>query len=116
MIITFLGGIISLKQLAVFVKAKVRDDQDCNWQPTAPSSAYIDALQLWLFPHLKEIESNNFIWQQDGSPHHWHISVRDTSDITVPNQWIGRKEPLDKACIAWSPYSPDLTEQFWVHK
>ncbi|PRD35226.1 UNVERIFIED_CONTAM: hypothetical protein NCL1_12167 [Trichonephila clavipes] len=30
-IITFLGGINSLKQLAVFLKRKVQDDQGCNW-------------------------------------------------------------------------------------
>ncbi|GFU44617.1 DUF4817 domain-containing protein [Trichonephila clavipes] len=68
MIITFLGDIISLKQLAVFVKGK-----------------------------------------QDGAPPHWHFSVRDWLDITVPNQWIGRKEPPDKICIGWPPRSPDLT-------
>ncbi|GFX18113.1 hypothetical protein TNCV_1577921 [Trichonephila clavipes] len=44
------GGIISLKQLSVFVKAKVWDDQGCNWYPSEPGSAYLDALQLWLFP------------------------------------------------------------------
>ncbi|GFS75048.1 uncharacterized protein TNCV_1396941 [Trichonephila clavipes] len=58
-------------------------------------SAYLDALQLWLFPQLEESEPNNFIWQQDGAPSHWHLSVRDWSNITVPNQWIDRKEPPD---------------------
>ncbi|PRD30745.1 UNVERIFIED_CONTAM: hypothetical protein NCL1_25477 [Trichonephila clavipes] len=63
-------------------------------------SAYLDALQLWLFPQLEKSEPNNFIWQQDGAPHHWHLSVCDWLNVTVPNQWIGRKEPPDKACIA----------------
>ncbi|PRD27901.1 UNVERIFIED_CONTAM: hypothetical protein NCL1_34040 [Trichonephila clavipes] len=62
-------------------------------------SAYLDDLQLWLFPQLKEREPNNFIWQQDVAPLHWHLSVRDWLNFTVPNQWIVRKEPLDKACI-----------------
>ncbi|GFV53799.1 uncharacterized protein TNCV_1592221 [Trichonephila clavipes] len=101
--------IISLKQLAVFVKEKVRDDQGCNWYPTVIGSAYLDALQLWLFPQSEESEPNNFIWQQDGAPPHWHLSVREWLNMTVPNQWIGRKEPPDKACIAWLPRSPDLT-------
>ncbi|GFV44544.1 hypothetical protein TNCV_3287261 [Trichonephila clavipes] len=35
-------------------------------------------------------------------------SVRDWLNITVPNQWIGREEPPDKACIAWPPHPPDL--------
>ncbi|GFU06185.1 uncharacterized protein TNCV_4764961 [Trichonephila clavipes] len=46
---------------------------------------------------------------QDGAPAHWHLSVRDWSNITVPNQWIDRKVPPDKACIAWPPRSADLT-------
>ncbi|GFS88821.1 uncharacterized protein TNCV_1000331 [Trichonephila clavipes] len=71
MIITFLGDIISLKQLSVFVKAKVRDDRGCNW------FSYLDVLQLWLFPHFEENEPNNFIWQQDDAPYHWHLLVRD---------------------------------------
>ncbi|PRD25609.1 UNVERIFIED_CONTAM: Fatty acid hydroxylase domain-containing protein 2 [Trichonephila clavipes] len=64
-------------------------------------SAYLDALQLWLFPQLEESEPNNFIWQQDGAPPLWHLTVRDWINIIVPNFWIGRKEPPDKACIAW---------------
>ncbi|GFT55919.1 putative transposase [Trichonephila clavipes] len=52
MIITFLSSIISLKQLSVFVKAKVWDDQDCNWLPSVSGSAYLDALELLLFPQL----------------------------------------------------------------
>ncbi|GFX85506.1 uncharacterized protein TNCV_3716781 [Trichonephila clavipes] len=48
-IITFLGSIIGLKQLVT-------------------GSAYLDALQLWLFPQSEESEPNNFNWQQDGSP------------------------------------------------
>ncbi|PRD26125.1 UNVERIFIED_CONTAM: hypothetical protein NCL1_38970 [Trichonephila clavipes] len=46
---------------------------------------------------------NNFIWLQDGAPPHWHLSVRDWLNITVPNQWIGHKEPPDKACIHFHP-------------
>ncbi|GFU62987.1 uncharacterized protein TNCV_29001 [Trichonephila clavipes] len=57
----------------------------------------------------KESEPNNFIWQQDGAPPHWHLSVRDWLIITVPNQWIGRKEPSNKACTTWPPRPPDLT-------
>ncbi|GFU06821.1 uncharacterized protein TNCV_4353731 [Trichonephila clavipes] len=72
-------------------------------------STYLDALQLWLFPQLEESEPNKFIWQQDGAPPHWHLSVHDWLNITVTNQWIGRKEPPDKACIVWHPRSPHPT-------
>ncbi|GFT53687.1 hypothetical protein TNCV_5083531 [Trichonephila clavipes] len=37
------------------------------------------------------------------------ILVCDWLNITVPNQWIGRTETPNKACIAWSPRSSDLT-------
>ncbi|GFV30282.1 uncharacterized protein TNCV_97571 [Trichonephila clavipes] len=63
---TFFGGIISLEQLAVFVKVVTK---------AVTGSAYLDALQLRLFPQLEESEPNNFIWQQDGTPPHWHLSV-----------------------------------------
>ncbi|GFW72114.1 hypothetical protein TNCV_4790011 [Trichonephila clavipes] len=59
--------------------------------------------------------------------YHWgaHILRNSASpdwlNITVLNQWIGRKEPHpDEACIAWPPNSPDLTPwdfYLWgVHK
>ncbi|GFW96145.1 hypothetical protein TNCV_958581 [Trichonephila clavipes] len=41
---TFAGSTISLKQLSVFVKAKVGTTK------AVTGSAYLDALQLWLFP------------------------------------------------------------------
>ncbi|GFW22280.1 DUF4817 domain-containing protein [Trichonephila clavipes] len=37
------------------------------------------------------------------------ILVLDRLNITVANQWIGRKEPPDKACIVWLPRSSDMT-------
>ncbi|GFU32417.1 uncharacterized protein TNCV_4540311 [Trichonephila clavipes] len=72
-------------------------------EPTVTGSAYLDALQLWLLPHLEESEPDNFIWQQDGAQ--WHLSVRDWLNITVPDQWISRKGLHDKACFAWPPRS-----------
>ncbi|GFW17152.1 uncharacterized protein TNCV_2762761 [Trichonephila clavipes] len=93
--IIFLGGIISLKQLAVFVKGKI-----WTGYKAVTGSAYLDALQLWLFPQLEESEPNNFIWQQDGVLLHWHLSARDWLNITVPNQWIGHKEPPDVKLVS----------------
>ncbi|GFW94342.1 uncharacterized protein TNCV_1432771 [Trichonephila clavipes] len=51
-------------------------------------SAYLDALQLW--PQLKVSEPDNFIWQQDGAPPHWHLLMRDWLNITVLEQLICR--------------------------
>ncbi|GFS49090.1 uncharacterized protein TNCV_2409671 [Trichonephila clavipes] len=64
---------------------------------------------LWLFPALGESEPDNFIWQQDGGMPHWHLSVCDWLNVTVPNQWISCKGPHDKACFATPPRSPVLT-------
>ncbi|GFV58335.1 hypothetical protein TNCV_1806081 [Trichonephila clavipes] len=46
-------------------------------EPTVTGSDYLDALQLWLLHQLKEKEPYNFIWEQDGAPPHWHLSVRN---------------------------------------
>ncbi|GFW87553.1 uncharacterized protein TNCV_4485181 [Trichonephila clavipes] len=58
---------------------------------------------------MKESEPDNFIWQQDGAPPHYHPSVRDWLNITVLDQWVSRKGPHDKVCFAWLPRSSDLT-------
>ncbi|GFV52727.1 uncharacterized protein TNCV_2873981 [Trichonephila clavipes] len=78
-------------------------------EPTVAGSAYLDTLQLWLFPQSKESEPDNFIWQEDGAPPHWHLSVRDWLNITVPNQWICRKRLHDKACSSKHILYLDLT-------
>ncbi|GFT75912.1 uncharacterized protein TNCV_2098491 [Trichonephila clavipes] len=98
MVLTFLGSIVSLKQLAA--KGKVRNDRGCN--------CFCLSLSSTTFLNKEESEPNNFIWQQDGIPPHWHLSVCDWLNITVPNQLIGRKEPPDVACITWPTCSPDL--------
>lgn len=77
-------------------------------EKTVTGNSYLDMLQLWLFPQLQE-EPENFIWQQDGAPPHWHISVRNWLNDVVPDRWIGRQGPDDRACFAWPPRSPDLT-------
>ncbi|GFS89572.1 uncharacterized protein TNCV_1810591 [Trichonephila clavipes] len=68
-------------------------------KPTGTGSANLDTLQLWLFL-LEESEPDNFIWQQDGAPPQWHLSVRDWLNITVPGQWIGHKGSRNKARFA----------------
>ncbi|GFW82007.1 hypothetical protein TNCV_771361 [Trichonephila clavipes] len=37
-------------------------------ESTVTGSAYLDALQLWLFPELEESESDIFIWQEEVAP------------------------------------------------
>lgn len=78
-------------------------------EATVTGTSYLDTLQLWLFPQLTQDEPENFIFQQDGAPPHWHNEVRDWLNLTVPDRWIGRKGPNDRACFLWPPRSPDLT-------
>ena len=77
-------------------------------EETVTGVSYLDVLQQWLFPQLYEAEPENFIWQQDGAPPHFHAFVRNWLNNVVPGTWIGRKGPDDRACFAWPPRSPDL--------
>lgn len=78
-------------------------------EATVTGTSYLDTLEQWLFPQMEENEPENFILQQDGAPPHWHHHVRDWLNVTVPDRWIGRHGPNDRACFAWPPRSPDLT-------
>lgn len=75
---------------------------------TVQGPAYLDMLEAWLFPQLKEA-MNGFIFQQDGAPPHWHRDVRNFLNTVLPHRWIGRSGPQDLALHAWPPRSPDLT-------
>lgn len=44
------------------------------------------------------------VFQQDGCPAHWTLTVREHLDNSFPNAWIGRNGP-----IPWPARSPDLT-------
>jgi hypothetical protein len=55
-------------------------------------------------PQLLEDFGQTLIFQQDGAPPHYHRSVNDFLNETVPERWIGRGGPT-----AWPPRSPDLT-------
>ncbi|KAJ4429121.1 hypothetical protein ANN_26122 [Periplaneta americana] len=44
--------------------------------------SYLHMLTVWLFPQLEE-EGNEFLFQQDGAPPHWHLDVRKCSKSTT---------------------------------
>lgn len=44
------------------------------------------------------------IFQHDGYPAHYRITVRQLLNVLFPNRWIGRGGP-----IPWPARSPDLT-------
>ncbi|CAF4895909.1 unnamed protein product [Pieris macdunnoughi] len=49
-------------------------------------------------------ENRRIVFQHDGCPAHWRVTVREHLDNVFPNSWIGRDGP-----IAWPPRLPDLT-------
>jgi hypothetical protein len=72
-------------------------------------------LENWLIPQLNE-DSNDYIFQQDGSPAHYHKDVRGYLNRILPLSWIGRKGKEEDALMQWPPRSPDLTSWdffFW---
>ena len=71
-----------------------------------PGIAYLDMLQNYLFPQLNELQSQDFIWQQDGDPTHCLHHVRDWLNDVFPQRWIGRAGPNDIVYNRWSPWSP----------
>ena len=60
----------------------------------------------WLMPQLNE-DSNDYIFQQDGSPAHYK-DVRGYLNRSLPQRWIGRTGQEDDALMRWPPRSPDL--------
>jgi hypothetical protein len=64
--------------------------------------------QNWLLPQKSE-DSEDFIFQQDGAPPHWHRDVRRFLNESLPQRWIGRVGKEDLALQFWPPRSPDLT-------
>jgi len=58
-------------------------------------------------PKKERRKSNDYIFQQDGSPAHYK-DVRGYLSRNLPQRWIGRKGKVD-ALMRWPPRSPDLT-------
>ena len=58
-------------------------------------------------PQLQNIPT--FIFQQDGSPAHFHCEVRQYLNTLLPGRWIGRASGNDQSLLLWSPRSPDIT-------
>ena len=56
-------------------------------------------------PSIREdFEDEEFYFQQDGAPPHYHSDVRSFLDEVLPNRWIGRR-----GFVEYPPRSPDLT-------
>jgi hypothetical protein len=66
---------------------------------------YLKMLQNLLMPQVAEEE---FIFQQDGAPPHWHMGVLEHLSGNLPGQWTGHASASDVLCT-WPSRSPDLT-------
>lgn len=69
---------------------------------------YLEFLQNDLPELLNEVpvfeEERPIVFQNDGCPAHYRLTVREHLDNAFPNSWIGRTGP-----IPWPARSPDLT-------
>lgn len=69
------------------------------------SQSYQTMLETFFVPQLKSRRIyRKTIFQQDGAPAHWSLSVREFLNQTFPGRWIGRDGP-----IQWAARSPDLS-------
>ena len=66
-------------------------------------------LQNWIIDKLIANEHENFIYQQDGAPPHWKLTVRAYLNNCLSRKWIGRGGGEDNVVLKWPPRSPDLT-------
>ena len=67
------------------------------------ASNYLDILKSYVVPQLDSLQPT-VIFQQDGAPPHWGLTVRKFLNDKFPDLWIGRDGP-----IPWPPRSPDIT-------
>ncbi|KAJ4436651.1 hypothetical protein ANN_16782 [Periplaneta americana] len=52
---------------------------------------------------------DDFIFQQDGAPPHFHNAVRAYLNTEMSDRWIGRAGVRDRCFMTWPPRSPDMT-------
>jgi len=77
-------------------------------EATVTNINYLNMLQLWLMPQLQE-DREDFIFQQDGAPPHFHFDICAHLNANLPGRWIGRASHNDSPLLTWPPQSPDLT-------
>ncbi|GFW14149.1 DUF4817 domain-containing protein [Trichonephila clavipes] len=72
-------------------------------QPHAVRELQRSSAKIYAFPQLQDLQPNA-LFQQNGAPPHWGLTVRESLNNSFPQRWIGRDGP-----ISWPPRSPDLT-------
>lgn len=81
---------------------------------TVTGQVYLNMIQTSVLPAIRALYGNEeFYFQQDGAPPHYHRDVRAYLDDNLPGHWIGRRGPIE-----FPPRSPDLTPldfYLWGH-
>ncbi|KAJ4442050.1 hypothetical protein ANN_11916 [Periplaneta americana] len=65
-------------------------------EATVTGHSYLDMLEQWLMPQLRQDFDDNFIFQQDGAPPHFHNAVRAYLNTEMSDRWIGLAGPLPR--------------------
>ncbi|KAJ4432236.1 hypothetical protein ANN_20852 [Periplaneta americana] len=78
-------------------------------EATVIGHSYLDMLQQWLVPQLRQDLNDDFIFQQDGASPHFHNAVRAYLNTEKSDRWIGRAGVRDRCFMTWPPRSPDMT-------
>ncbi|KAJ4425934.1 hypothetical protein ANN_27560 [Periplaneta americana] len=72
---------------------------------TVTGQVYLNMLCTSVLPAIRTLYGNEeFYFQQDGAPPHYHRDVRAYLDDNLPGHWIGRSGPIE-----FPLRSPDLT-------
>lgn len=75
------------------------------FDPTLTGAMYLDFLRNVVLERAREMfVGDDFFFQQDGAPPHYHRDVIALLNETMPGRWIGRR-----GSVEYPPRSPDLT-------
>lgn len=75
---------------------------NARWYEEMLSGRAIPMLRMW--PTF-----GTLVFQHDGAPAHYALSVRNLLNDMFPARWIGRGSQKSQAPIEWPPRSPDLS-------
>ncbi|KAJ4438006.1 hypothetical protein ANN_13945 [Periplaneta americana] len=78
-------------------------------EATVTGHSYLDMLEQRLVPQIRQDLDDDFIFQQDGTPPHFHNAVRAYLNTEMSDRWIGRAGVRDRCFMTWPPRSPDMT-------
>ena len=77
------------------------------FESNVTADVYLQLLQNWLIDELIANEHEDLIYQEDGVPPHWKLTVRAYLNDNLPRRWIGRASDEDNVMLKWPPRSPD---------